>query len=582
MKILLVGINSKFIHSNLAIHSLKEYSRAYKEDIEIVEYTINHRLEYILQEIYKKKPDVLAFSCYIWNLDYVKDLITELHKVLPNVPIWAGGPEVTYDARSFLEEKSEVKGVMVGEGEKTFSLLAKSYIEGDLALFKIPGIVYQEGDTIVEQLAGPPLDMDELPFIYKDLATFENRMIYYETSRGCPFRCSYCLSSVKEKVRFRSFSLVKEELQFFLDQKVKQVKFVDRTFNCNHKHAMDIWKYLKDHDNGITNFHFEIAADLLNKEELALLATLRPGLVQLEIGVQSTNHKTLKEIDRSMDLEELTQVVDQIHQGANIHEHLDLIVGLPYEDYQSFQNSFDEVYQMQPNQLQLGFLKLLKGSKMYEKIEDYGIVYSSKTPYEVLYTNWISYDEVLILKGVEEMIEVYYNSGQFPTVMNILVKEFASPYACYLSLAQYYEKEGLLDRKHTRIGRYEILLDFLYQQEKKSLQYPIEFYKERLLYDLYLRENLKSRPQWAKELTPYKDMMKHFYKREEEQRVYLEGYESYNSRQLGNLTHLEPFFYSEIGNKVKECYYILFDYRKRNPLSYDAKTYRLSQQDIEG
>jgi radical SAM superfamily enzyme YgiQ (UPF0313 family) len=574
MKILLVGINSKYIHSNLAVYSLKAYAKKYEDSIETAEYTINHHREYILQEIYKKKPDVIAFSCYIWNLDYVKDLIVELHKILPEMPIWAGGPEVSYDADRFLKEMKVVKGVMIGEGEAAFLELAEHYLEETKKLRDIKGITYvnDNGEIQTNQMR-EPLDMDTIPFIYDNLIQFENRIIYYETSRGCPFLCSYCLSSIKEKVRFRSFQLVKDELQFFLDQRVRQVKFVDRTFNCNHLHAMNILSYLKEHDNGITNFHFEIAADLITEEELQLLASLRPGLVQLEIGVQSTNEKTIQEIDRAMDLKELSAIVDRIHQGENIHQHLDLIVGLPYENYDSFCNSFNEVYNMKPNQLQLGFLKVLKGSKMHQKAEEYGIVYSDKTPYEVLYTNWITYDDVLRLKAVEGMVEVYYNSGQFEHTIRTLVKEFETPFSCFCALADYYEVNGLNHMSHSRMSLYDIILRFIEQQALDT-----EYYKELLLYDLYLRENLKSRPVWADDLSSYKKEIRSFYQKEEMSPEYLKGYEEYNYRQLSKMTHIEVFHYDVKAQNQKCLCYILFDYRNRNPLTYDAQTYIIKKE----
>ncbi|HIT89713.1 MAG TPA: B12-binding domain-containing radical SAM protein [Candidatus Merdenecus merdavium] len=570
MKILLVGINSKFIHSNLAIYSLRAYAKEHQEYIELVEYTINQYQEYILQEIYKKRPDVVAFSCYIWNLDYVKDLMIELKKVLPNTEIWAGGPEVSYDASSFLKEMKVVKGVMIGEGEATFLEVVKHYVERKLPLEEVKGITYLSPcGQVVTTSPREVLDMDTLPFVYEDLNEFQNRIIYYETSRGCPFTCSYCLSSIKERVRFRSFSLVKEELQFFLDHRVKQVKFVDRTFNANHTHGMNIIQYIKDHDNGITNFHFEIAADIISHEEIELLKTLRPGLVQLEIGVQSTNLQTIKEIDRIMDLDILKQVVHGIQEGKNIHQHLDLIVGLPFEDYHSFIKSFNDVYQMEPNQLQLGFLKLLKGSKMHKKAEDYGIVYSHKTPYEVLYTNWITYDDVLQLKAVEEMVEVYYNSGQFLTTIKDLVSAFDSPYTCFYQLAAYYERHHLNGISHTRIRRYDILLSFI--EEETNLDK--EYFKELLLYDLYLRENVKSRPDWGADLQDDKDVFKAFYQEEERNRKYLVGYEVYNHRQLSKMTHIERFSYDVTGDKKPGTYFVLFDYKNRDPLTYDATTH---------
>ena len=422
MKIFLTAINAKYIHSNLAVYSLRAYAKDYQDQIVIGEYTINNRVDYILEQIYKAKPDVLCFSCYIWNMDYVEELITEYHKLCLEVPIWVGGPEVSYEVETFLAEHPQVTGVMIGEGERTFKQLCKYYVNRAGSLEEIRGIAFRDqdsGKTIFTPVQ-EPMNMSDIPFCYDHIENFENRIIYYESSRGCPFNCSYCLSSIDKKLRFRDIELVKKELAFFIEKKVPQVKFVDRTFNCRHDHAMEIWRFVKEHDNGITNFHFEISADLLNEEELALIHDMRPGLIQLEIGVQSTNETTIREIHRTMKLELLKDIVRKIQSGENIHEHLDLIAGLPYEDYATFAKSFDEIYALKPNQLQLGFLKVLKGSYMYEHAAEYEIVYHEKTPYEVMKTKWLSFDDVLKIKQVEEMLEVYYNSGQFEITMKVM------------------------------------------------------------------------------------------------------------------------------------------------------------------
>ena len=385
MKVLLTAVNAKYIHSNLAVYDLRAYAETYGTggaQVEIAEYTINHTIDYILEGIYKAKPDVLCFSCYIWNLDYVEQLMDEYHKICPEVPIWVGGPEVSYETEAFLKEHPQVTGVMTGEGEETFLELCESYAKagiGEMAekmnLSGIKGIMYRAGESLVKTGAREPLDLNRIPFCYGGVEDFRNRIIYYESSRGCPFRCSYCLSSVEKTLRFRDVERVKKELAFFLEQEVAQVKFVDRTFNCRHEHAMEIWKFLIEHDNGVTNFHFEISADLLTDEEIALIGQMRPGLIQLEIGVQSTNDATITEIHRTMQLDRLKAVVRSIQEKENIHEHLDLIAGLPYEGYETFARSFDEIYALKPNQLQLGFLKVLKGSYMYEHATEYGLIY---------------------------------------------------------------------------------------------------------------------------------------------------------------------------------------------------------------
>lgn len=574
--ILLAAINAKYIHSNLAVYSLKAYAKKYQDQIGLAEYTINQNLDDILKGIYRDHPEVLCISCYIWNISYVKNLIREVHKVLPDTAIWLGGPEVSYDARKVLEEHPEVTGVMKGEGEVTFLELAGFYLEGISELAKIEGITYRDGDQIQENPWRGITDLSTIPFVYKDLKKFENRIIYYESSRGCPFSCSYCLSSIDKKLRFRDLELVKEELQFFLDHNVPQVKFVDRTFNCKHDHAMAIWKYLIAHDNGITNFHFEVAADLLNEEEIALIRTMRPGMIQLEIGVQSTNPDTIREIHRKMDFAQVSEVVTRVQEGHNVHQHLDLIAGLPYEDYDSFEKSFCDVYQLRPQQLQLGFLKVLKGSFMYQAAPEYGCVCQSREPYEVLYTRWLPYDDVLRLKLVEEMVEVYYNSNQFGKTLRAIEKLFDNPFALYEALGAFYDKKGYMDISHTRIRRYEILQEFLQEYVDEE---QMDYYRQLMICDLYARENMKTRPAWAKDLKAYKRDIREFYLKEEETHEYLPEYEGYDEKQLARMTHLERMDYDP-DTGVREPCWILFDYRSRDVLTYDAKMVKLSLVDI--
>ncbi len=582
MKFLLVALNAKYIHSNPAVYSLRSYvGEELQKHVEIAEYTINHSFGEVLADIYKCKPDVIGFSCYIWNISMILELIPEVSKLLPEVPIWLGGPEVSFDASRILAKYPMVTGVMIGEGEETFRELLGYYTQGqDGSLQGISGLCLPEGYTAPRELT----DISTLPFLYQDLENFQNRIIYYESSRGCPFRCSYCLSSIDKKVRLRDLEIVKQELQFFLDHKVKQVKFVDRTFNCNHVHAMEIWQYLLEHDNGVTNFHFEIAADILKDAEIELLGKLRPGLVQLEIGVQSTNPRTLEAIHRSMNVEKLEEIVATIHAGRNVHQHLDLIAGLPFEDYDSFGASFNRVYAMAPQQLQLGFLKVLKGSEMHERAEEFGIHYLDKPPYEVLFTNWLSYEDVLKLKRVEEMVELYYNSNQFRHTIRFLEGVFETPFRMYEALADFYERKGYFVNSPARSYRYQVLLEFALEYDEAWA----EAYGELLTYDMYLRENLKSRPDFAKDLLEYKEEIRSFYRKEEESRRYLPAYGDYDSRQLARMTHMEPFFYpvwnmpnrrerKELPQSVKgnQPVYVLFDYQERNPLNEDARTVQI-------
>ncbi|WP_370816875.1 B12-binding domain-containing radical SAM protein [Blautia sp.] len=546
MKILLAACNAKYIHSNLAVYNLKSCSGEYSSSVVVKEYTINQIRDDILKDIYLEQPDVVCFSCYIWNISFVRELVPDIKKILPQVEFWAGGPEVSYDAVEFLKKNPAFFGVMVGEGEETFHELAGYYIERKPeTLSEIRGVAFRDenkGRDIVHTGWRELMDLSKVPFAYSNLTEFKNRIIYYESSRGCPFSCSYCLSSIDKKLRFRDIELVKKELQFFIDNKVPQVKFVDRTFNCKHDHAMEIWRYITENDNGITNFHFEISADLLRAEELALMKTMRPGLIQLEIGVQSTNPQTIKAIRRTMDFEKLKGIVEQIHSFGNIHQHLDLIAGLPYEGYDSFHKSFCDVYALRPEQFQLGFLKVLKGSHMMEMTGEYQILYKDREPYEVLSTAWLTYGEILRLKMVESMVEVYYNSGQFKNTLVFLEKYFDDPFRMYEALGRFYEKKGYSEISHSRMRRYEILMEFAGEQK----EIPPEALSDVMLLDLYLRENLKSRPSFASDQKPYERLIWDYRK----------------AKKIPKTAHIEVF---RDGKKL------LFDYTDRDPLTNNAQ-----------
>lgn len=616
-KILLVALNAKYIHSNLAVYSLRAYAAKHGMSVELAEYTINHRTDYILEEIYRKHPDVICFSCYIWNIEQIRELAWELHRLLPQVPIWGGGPEVSYETEKFLAENPAFTGLMCGEGEKTFLGLCEYYKKAAGVLIKkdrekpnfacmesnniakisasctteqaghdsesdisdelrdISGLVFRQGDNFVHTLPREPMNMDELPFCYEHLEDFQNRIIYYESSRGCPYSCSYCLSSVDKRLRFRSLELVLPELQFFIDRKVPQVKFVDRTFNCSHEHAMGIWKYLVEHDNGVTNFHFEVSADLLRPEEIALMKTMRPGLIQLEIGVQSVNPVTIREIHRTMNLTSLEKIVQQIHAGRNIHQHLDLIAGLPFEDFESFCHSFDEIYALRPQQLQLGFLKVLKGSYMYEHAQEYEILYSTKAPYEVLATKWISFDDVLNIRLVEEMLELHYNSGQFVQSLRVLEQAFDSAFAMYWEMGIYYLHHGLRGQNFSRMKRCEIFLDFATEKD------PVhkEWYEQALTFDLYARENMKRRPAWAPDLSGMKKAQMQYLREHGLEKNYCHM-EPFDKEFLIKFTDMDTEEYRRhvsvtdgedpAGISTETVAWVLFDYEHRDALTGDA------------
>lgn len=587
MKLLLCAVNAKYIHSNLAVYSLEAYSREIAKEhgweVKLKEYTINHYTEDILQDIYREKADVVVFSCYIWNISMIYDICEDLKLAAPETEIWLGGPEVSYDSEKVLRKHPEISLIMLGEGERTFSFLLSGKKKEE-----IPGIAWRESalpafgkkaaamesdgkENIRKNSQGPLLSMDELPFVYKDMKEFEHKIVYYETSRGCPFSCSYCLSSIDKTVRLRSLEKVYQELDFFMEQRVPQVKFVDRTFNCNREHARGIWKYLVEKDNGVTNFHFEVSADLITEEDIEIMSRMRPGLIQLEIGVQSTYEPTIKEIRRTMNLAKLQDKVAKVKALGNIHQHLDLIAGLPYENLERFIQSYNDVYAMEPDQLQLGFLKVLKGSYMEEKAKDYGLVYRKKPVYEVLSTEWMSYDDILLLKKVEEMTEVYYNSCQFRYTLQYLLHFVESPFIFYRELGDYYEKKGLFDRKHNRIARYEILRNFAMEKNLGDKDVVMEL----LTYDLYLREKIKSRPDWAKDLKPWYKEHLEFFRQEEVATKYIQE-QPYDSRKAARQYHIEvmnfdPEETAKTGEKTGKERHLLFDYSRRNPLNADAR-----------
>ena len=651
MRFLLCGINAKYIHSNLAIFSLKAYADRKKipgAEIILKEYTINNYVEDILQDLYEEKADVVIFSCYIWNISFVRELAAELKKVSPDVKIWAGGPEVSYAANKFLIENPAFDLIMQGEGEEVFSELIRLTVEEkcrikdvykqleskkvllgivekrysierkqavkeekdiedkhfagednvyptnyiDMSkLQKLQGIAVRDfsGEAalgnaesnignktkIINTGFATLMDMDTIPFVYEDFHLFEHKILYYETSRGCPFCCSYCLSSVDKTVRFRSLPIVKKELDAFLEAKVPQVKFVDRTFNCNRQRAIDIWSYLVEHDNGITNFHFEISSDLLGEEELELFAKMRPGLIQLEIGVQSTNGETVDAIHRHMDLEKLFHYVDRVHALGNIHQHLDLIAGLPYENYERFGVSFDDLYAHKPDQLQLGFLKVLKGTVMEEEVKKYNILYRNQPPYEVLGTKWLSYDEIILLKGVEELVELYYNSGQYTLTLKYAVPFFESPFRFYEMFSAWYRGKSYHKLNHNRLEKYNILREFLREHIDENEWDTLD---EIMLYDMYLRENVKGRPAWAKDTAQYKKEWKALY-REQGEKLFPEDVQAgiYDSKRAANQSHIEVFEinikkFEQSGQVEKKQVFCLFDYSRRNPLNRAART----------
>ena len=559
-KIVLASLSAKFIHSSLALRYLTKFNdNAKKHNLTTMEFTINQRLDFIADELFRAKPDVILFSCYIWNVDMLKSLCQLLKKIMPNCIIGFGGPEVSYEAETFLRENKAVDLIMRGEGELVFSQYL-DYLDFGTpsSLYDIKSMTFRDGDRIVSTMQQEPLDLALLPFPYEeDFRDVENQIIYYESSRGCPYSCGYCLSSIEKGVRFVPLDKVYTALQKFLAHKVRQVKFIDRTFNCKKSHAMGIWRYLAEHDNGVTNFHFEITADLLDQETIAFLHTVRKGLFQFEIGVQSTNPKTIEAINRNVNFEKLSGIVQRIKAGGNIHQHLDLIAGLPHEDYASFARSFNDVYALKPEQLQLGFLKVLKGSMIYNRQHDFSIVYQDTAPYEVLTTHMLPYEDTLKLKAVEEMVETYYNSGKFLNTLEYLVPLYDTPFAFFEQLSQYWIAEKCHYQYQSKIGLCNILWQFAQQNHAVDLtkmQWLIKF-------DLALHEKPKKLPEWlvVSNEKQYRNQITAFYRDVALVEQYLPHYCGIDSKVTARQTHLEVF------GEVQPVA-ILFDYEHKDLL----------------
>jgi len=569
MKHLLIGINAKFIHSNLAIRYIQVYGEKKGLAIEYCEYTINQSLDYILDEIMKQEPNVVGFSCYLWNIEMVIKLVQMIHLIRPETKIILGGPEVSYNPVIWMTTYPEIDYIISGEGEiPTLDLLSCLEKNDEDALIQIGSLSYRDEGFIKQNHQAPPMTMAEVPFAYKkDLLGLEHRIIYYETSRGCPFNCEYCLSSIEKGVRFRPLHMVFEELQFFLDQGVRQVKFVDRTFNAKKSHSMAIWTYLRDHDNGITNFHFEITADLLEEAELLFLKTVRTGLFQFEIGVQSTNHETIVDINRQTDFEVLKERVLTLKEKGNIHLHLDLIAGLPKETYLAFGRSFNDVMAIRPEQLQLGFLKVLKGSKIEKKQASYGIISRKHPPYEVLETKDMSYEDLRNLKDIEVLLEYYYNSGQFSNSIAYLMDLYDHPFALFEALREYWEVEGLHHIKHHKIKFYDLLYAFGQQVENVSE----DFLAQWLMHDLCLQEKPKKWPEFANVKEGLPTEIKNFYQRDNHLDSLFKAYEGYNTKQIIRMTHVGRYDFNPLlGTNDKGIYYIFYDYKSRDKMTGQA------------
>lgn len=484
MRILLTSVDSKFIHSNLALRYLEKIGKEASEDVCLYETTINEDVDYVLADLISYHPDLLVFSCYIWNISMIKQLISAFSKVFPDTLILCGGPEVAYDAENFLDSTA-AHGVMAGEGEAIFPNLlktlriaqnegAKKTEERLKALEAVPGLYLKGLDNKVKHTGKVDLiDMKEVPFPYdqKSLAGLKNRIIYYEGQRGCPYECSYCLSSIDRHLRHKPVAMVCEELTVFLKAKVPLVKFVDRTFNVAEKWSFEVLSFIVNEtvtNNYQTSFHFEVGAATLSDRIIDLLNQSPKGLFQIEAGIQSTNPKVLQLIRRKDDPKQLTETLGRIIAGNNVHVHTDLIAGLPGQTLTSFKQSFNESLAMRPQMLQVGFLKVLKGSPLYQSRNELGIVYRDWPPYEVLKTAHMSFWDLHKVKKIDEITDKYYNSGKYPNSMKFLLDNLEDAWDLFIKMADYlsdYQKKK--NRLHSD-DYYRVILDLCKEMDDKN------------------------------------------------------------------------------------------------------------------
>lgn len=562
LQTVLVAVNAQYIHTGLGARSICAYAKQKAVGaVSLLEVTVNHREPEVLESLWAAQADVYLFSCYIWNTEMILRLVRDLRKLRPEAVIGLGGPQVGYQGPDFLRGLPEVDVILTGEGEETVCDLLGRLSQGQ-PLGECPGILCREGGQVVATPKRPPMEMDRLAFAYPDLDRLGRRIVYYESMRGCPFACSYCTSSIERGVRKRSLPLVFADLSVFLAQGVEQVKFVDRTFNCDEKHARGIWEWLVEHDNGVTNFHFELSGELLEEEDLAFLSGVRPGLFQFEIGVQSTNPATLREIDRPADVRRLFEKVRRLLQPGNLHVHLDLIAGLPHEGWDEFQSSFHAVYACLPHQLQMGFLKVLSGSKMEKKAEDYGLVYSSNAPYEVLSTRWMSYGQLCLLRGVARMVDLYYNSARFSHLLSHLLPHFDAPFSFYQLLWLHYANvtEG---RPLSEMGAYDLLADFA-RKQGIPIDETMQWWAK---YDLLLHEKPRKWPSWvtvdgSKE---YRKPIQRFFQDPANIAAYLPEYQGEASTRVERTAHLEVFPFDPATGEPGAVA-VVFNYKKRDLL----------------
>lgn len=566
MRVLLSTLNSKYIHTALSLRYLKAYAegKLAESELSIREFTINQSINHILGEIYRERPDVLAMSVYIWNINETLDIVKSLKKVAPEVKVILGGPEVSFEIEKLLEETPEIDYVIYGEGEASFLDLIRTLHSGG-EIEKVDGVAFRkDGKAVVNKPRKLLETLDEIPPVYgDDLSEYRDKIIYYESSRGCPFNCKFCLSSTIDGLRFAGLERVKRDMKIFLDANVKQVKFIDRTFNARKDYSREIMEYLYSNDNGTTNFHFEVTAHLIDEDTLQFLSNMPEGLFQFEIGVQSTNEKTIEDVTRTTDFEKLSQAVKRLKALGNIHLHLDLIAGLPYEGYESFRKSFNDVYSLDPDKLQLGFLKLLKGSAMRAEADKHEFKFMDKAPYEVLETKYLSYGDMLRLKDIEEVVEIYGNESDFEKTVKYLIGKYDTPFDFYEDFSDYCRRSGFYDSPKSKLNQYKKLVDF-YNYKGLGMA---DLFRDLLKFDFIRNTKSPNVPDFikAKSLDYLKDAKMKFIRDEANREKYFSNIPEQDKNKIVRLVHFEEFEYNVLdaaGDYQRENKVIMFIYDK--------------------